>query len=1804
MPTSTDLNKKPYFDDFDETKNFHRILFNPHLAVQARELTQLQTILQNQIERFGDNILREGTIVTGGNFVEESNLNYVKLQDVDSLGSSFNIFSFDGLIARGAVSGLTATIVSVAAGLESQFPDLNTLWIKYKDTVADKKVFDDGEDIEIVDANDIVVATVVAAFNNATGKAYGVRCGDGIIFQKGNFIRFEDGLTIVSKYDDQPDGVVVGFETKEEIVNSYQDESLLDNANSFNNYNAPGADRLKLVPVLTTKTLAEAQADESFFALQEYSRGKLIRRKLDTFYSKVGDMLARRTHEESGNYVVRGFDPDVQRSTSNTSLIELTVGPGVGYVNGRRHETTGQVVIETDAGTDTGTETNQIVSTNFGSYLIVNNLTGTFEFERLEQVNLIDATSLTIGTARVRSVTNHDSFLTHRLYLVDVQMNPGQSFGDVRIIDNGVDSAIVVLGSSGKAVLQEVSLKRAVFPVGRSHLSTFNSGLTEYTYRTKTVPGQAQITAGGSVSISLTGNAEFPYGAGTTLSNDQLRDIVIVSKTADATYPLDQPIDLTTATAQTDGTGKILTINLGTPPAGGAVDCIIYHNVYQTNTLPTGKTLTDFTVTWNITTNAFGPFSLGVPDAYQIDSVIRNGVDDITDQFELINGQRDTFYGLSSVINKGGAALVNGDTIDIQFKAFRKVITGGYQQSFFTVDSYTDVAIENIPTYTMEDGSRIFLRDAIDFRPYVQETLGGLTGTDPSSVETFSNDVLNFPAPNSFVSATFDYYLGRYDNVIVDDTGVFSIVRGESAENPVRPAESYDSMTLATFYIPPYPALPAREANRLKKSDYSVRFNKKNNKRYTMKDIRSIDRRVQNIEYYNAISLLEVEAKDMVVQDANGLNKFKNGIFVDSFANLKLADIADKQYSASIDLGEKSISAKFTAFPIDLLVTQTTGTTNHGETLTLESNTSLVVIDQPFATAVKNCTTNFYKFTGSMELSPSDDSAPDVTTAPDVNIDIDMTTPFAEFTEQLSQFVPLQRDSSSTSTATTTQGRTRTTTTTTEVTSTSLEVSQGSEETASVGDFVSDVSVNPYLRTKEVKVEVSGLRPNTRVYAYFDAQDVSAHVSPAMLNGTEIVQSGTPGQELRTDAVGKLYAIFTIPEDTFRVGDRKLEVFDAPTYNSADAMTCYASHIYSGFNFSFEKTGLTTTTRTPDTQALTSTSVSTSSTSSTIRIQRDDSDSDDRRSEPEGERGVDWDPLLQSFIIDPNVSTNASAYVSGVNLFFATKSDTVGATVMLREMENGHPTSAVIPFSKVHLDVADIVTSTDGSLPTTVTFKSPIQLKTGVEYAVCIMPDGSNPDFTVYISRVGETDLISGTSVTHDTNSGMLFTSTNNRTWTPYQNENLKYQLLGAEFSQSSGTATLTPSNMEFLTLDSISGKFQQGEKVYIDNSATPGTGTIELQAGNTVVQGTTTTFTTELVSGDWMVATPTEGDQLIRVTENGIDTDSQIRLINVPTVTPAVTALPWFKTTVATVEQFTDFDSNKLVLKDSSAKVGSVFAAGTTIVGASSGARANITTVDDQKISWIQPNIRRSNQVGTRSTLYGDLSIGGTTNRVHLPFNKQTQLNAGGNEYVIPSTSSVVAGAVNSSFEIVLESATTDNASSPLIDHEASTLIGYEYIINNDSTNEETNNGSALSKYVSKPVSLASGMDAEDLRVYLSAYRPTQTNIKVYAKFVSQTDSRSPIDIGWTELSLKAETNQYSSSSDRDDFREFEFDLPAVDSGNPDSAFFDGTVFGYTDPGGVVYTNFKYFTIKIVMLSDTYSKAPRVKDLRTIALT
>ena len=190
---STDLNVDPYYDDFNETKNFHRILFRPGLAVQARELTQIQTILQNQIDRFAEHIFKEGSIVRGCQSIIDKDVVYMKLRDRASNGTTVvNVYSFLNRTITGATSGVSASVIKVNDGSEANTPNFKTLFVKLTGGNNRRRTFANGE---IVTATGGLTANLISS--SATGFSALMKINDGIIYAKDHFIRTDADLLVV-----------------------------------------------------------------------------------------------------------------------------------------------------------------------------------------------------------------------------------------------------------------------------------------------------------------------------------------------------------------------------------------------------------------------------------------------------------------------------------------------------------------------------------------------------------------------------------------------------------------------------------------------------------------------------------------------------------------------------------------------------------------------------------------------------------------------------------------------------------------------------------------------------------------------------------------------------------------------------------------------------------------------------------------------------------------------------------------------------------------------------------------------------------------------------------------------------------------------------------------------------------------------------------------------------------------------------------------------------------------------------------------------------------------------------------------------------------------------------------------------------------------------------------------------------------------------------------------------------------------------------------------------------------------------
>ena len=375
MGINTDLNVDPYYDDFDEAKQFNRVLFKPAKAVQARELTQLQTILQKQVERFGSNIYKEGTIISGINLTARDDLFYVKLNDKSGFTNPAvydQIIADDGtsttFIAKGLTSGLQAEIIKGQNGFQTQEPNLKTFFVKYlntsQDNATDVKRFLQNEALEILDLNNNVVETVtVNNGENHEGRSFGVSCEEGVIYQKGHFIFVDNQFIIVSKYSNSPGAVSVGFTVKENLIDSDTDTTLLDNASGFNNENAPGADRLQLVPTLASFNTASEPTE--FFALIRYVNGKPVRIRDRTEFNVIGNELARRTYEESGNYVTNGMRVTLETEADTAYAV---VSPGKAYVYGKEVTNVSSTKLPISPVTVTQSKPGQITGFSYGQY--------------------------------------------------------------------------------------------------------------------------------------------------------------------------------------------------------------------------------------------------------------------------------------------------------------------------------------------------------------------------------------------------------------------------------------------------------------------------------------------------------------------------------------------------------------------------------------------------------------------------------------------------------------------------------------------------------------------------------------------------------------------------------------------------------------------------------------------------------------------------------------------------------------------------------------------------------------------------------------------------------------------------------------------------------------------------------------------------------------------------------------------------------------------------------------------------------------------------------------------------------------------------------------------------------------------------------------------------------------------------------------------------------------------------------------------------------------------------------------------
>ena len=721
MALTTNFNVSPYYDDYTDSKNFLRVLFRPGYAVQARELTQLQTILQKQTERIGNHLFRNGTKIYGGDFAINVLAKSVKIETSYS-GSEVTMTNFNGKQIKGITSGATGIVFS-AIDLSSTDPKT----IVYIPTNTNN--FSDGEVIQTIETvpsyATAVSASGTSGIANAVSNASVASISEGIFFVDGFFVSCDSQNLVIEKYTNTP-STRIGLSITESLLTSTDDSSILDNAQGSFNFAAPGADRFKISLTLakkditssSTSQLADA-AEEKFITLSTLDGGERIDALVPSIYSHLGDAIARRTFEESGNYTVKSFGLQVLEHTSNTELLSALLEPGKGYVKGYRYETIVPTSVDVEKGRSSQNNDSITIESNYGNELIIKNMKGDFDFDEHKIIDLhcvvsssINAItsdskaqtyyeSTKIGTARIRSLdwyktdttstvsTNHSKYAA-KLYDVQTKnvltgtfngrsdvLNLGVLDPDTSPVSGAYIGATITVNTTlDSTTTSDVVTIEDYVVSGTTHTATFNKNLSQKILSNSTYTISFDFKDVDGISI---------VHADDQKTNPSNSSFIVKTAFADVSEESKIGSDLSGDTILLKTDNNNLLFQLPESPVKAIANGVTYtfKRTIQASSFANGN--------FNLSVSGLGSgysFPLGA-GTYTGDTANKNFIVVVKDA--------------TSVTDINGENVANGDIIDFSADLGRSVVidgVGGAQVIANTVGSYTadvifKVKIEN-----------------------------------------------------------------------------------------------------------------------------------------------------------------------------------------------------------------------------------------------------------------------------------------------------------------------------------------------------------------------------------------------------------------------------------------------------------------------------------------------------------------------------------------------------------------------------------------------------------------------------------------------------------------------------------------------------------------------------------------------------------------------------------------------------------------------------------------------------------------------------------------------------------------------------------------------------------------------------------------------------------------------------------------------------------------------------------------------------------------------------------------------------
>ena len=705
-----------------------------------------------------------------------------------------------------------------------------------------------------------------------------------------------------------------------------------------------------------------------------------------------------------------------------------------------------------------------------------------------------------------------------------------------------------------------------------------------------------------------------------------------------------------------------------------------------------------------------------------------------------------------------------------------------------------------------------------------------------------------------------------------------------------------------------------------------------------------------------------------------------------------------------------------------------------------------------------------------------------------------------------------------------------------------------------------------FMRQIDINWTLTACRPNAVMYPFFDKKDVSIYVKQTGKNY---------GDPIITDSTGSASGVFSVPANTFRTGEREFLFSELRNHYELENVK---GAIFGFAKAKFASNGIARGTQITETRVTINT---------TERVD------------------VRWfDPVAQSF---HTFGYEGGVFLHSIDLYFKNKSNTVPLEVVVVEMKYGVPSNDPKDIiGRKILQPSEILTNPTmvPTIATRIVFDDLLYLEPDKEYAFIVMAPNTN-EYYLFSAYLGEKSFETGTTIFQQNYLGSMFKSQNNSTWTPYQEEDLKFAINICDFNtnvggnvtlksfspsrtiESSKFTTVSGSNIVTVTLPHKHGfRLEQNDKlelfvppgVYNGIPAASLSGTFNLteiidEYSFRFQAGAAATSTGPIISGRQV--------RSISVVAGGSNYDDN----NPPTVT--ISGGGGSGATATAIVR------NGKVVGVKLTNPGSGYTSSPTVSFSSitgGGAQANavlftlFTIITNTVFHEVMPALdlftpEKTDYEGTLQFRLGyDQDSGITQYQPAKPIKLEqfkkypTEQNTLVANVTNQNTS--LGGTPSGSINLVLSS--KNRNVSPVLNTERTSVYAYENIVNYDTSDSElqAGNGLSLARYITKPNRLLNV--STGVRFFCNAYSTENTDIEVYLK-ASQSASDTPHEEhDWVKLKCDVERNKSKQPGE----------------------FFDYTFYYDKFPGG-----FDVYQFKIILKSKFKWEVPIVKNFRSIIL-